>query len=828
MMSAGFETRGMPEARWGGKGQQLHLLQQLGLPVPDFWVIPAEWSEQHVHGMPAALREQIAVELQVRGWLDCPLAVRSSAEGEDAAQASFAGVFCSELNIRGVAAVCAAVEAVWASLDTPAAQAYRQRFALPQSQRMAVVVMPLLPALASGVAFTCDPRTGREDRLVVHANWGLGEALVAGEVDADEYVFAEDREDCWRLETQHIGSKRVQRQPLPAGGTAAVAVSSVQATQPVLTSAQAEELAALVWDAAQALDVANPCYDLEWVWDGQRFWLVQARPVTRRPLYTYPALQGQPAVWTRGNTGEVMPEPLSPMDWCFSRRGVSDLLTQGWQLAGVALLPGAQRACLLHGRLYLNASLMQWECWDGIGLTPARMNALMGGHQPEIAVAAPTWRERMQRGVNTLRYLFKAPAMRRRGEQEIAQAHALAEASWMAPLPVGLSAVQEALMPLMRPAREFHGMHFLQGSGGGSLSFLLEQLECYFPGESEGLASALLASGEPSVTAQQGHALLDLAQLAQECGAQGGDFVHHPRFSAAFTAFLHTYGHRGHYETYLRNPRWRDEPEKLLALLPSLATCDLVQLRQRQQIASEQAWQRVNRVVPWWRRPVLRRLVQAANQECNQREAARSAIIALLAAARRLWLALGESLVQVQLLGAADEIFLLTPAELLRFQQGQLAGQGLQARAQQRRMVFDHWCAQDAPEWWTQATPGVVHLGAEEVESTSQATQIWRGVATGTGVARGRVRRLQHPAEGAALLPGEILLAPSTDPGWTPLFLKAAGLVVERGGYLSHGAIVAREFALPAVVNLPGILAQLQDGDEIEVDGQRGEVRRIG
>ena len=98
---------------------------------------------------------------------------------------------------------------------------------------------------------------------------------------------------------------------------------------------------------------------------------------------------------------------------------------------------------------------------------------------------------------------------------------------------------------------------------------------------------------------------------------------------------------------------------------------------------------------------------------------------------------------------------------------------------------------------------------------------------TGTGVGRGRVRVLRHPDQGTELLPGEVLVAPSTDPGWTPLFLKAAGLVVETGGYLSHGAIVARELALPAVVNLPGILGVLRDGDEVEVDGRSGAVRRL-
>jgi pyruvate,water dikinase len=119
------------------------------------------------------------------------------------------------------------------------------------------------------------------------------------------------------------------------------------------------------------------------------------------------------------------------------------------------------------------------------------------------------------------------------------------------------------------------------------------------------------------------------------------------------------------------------------------------------------------------------------------------------------------------------------------------------------------------------------------LRSTSEKGQkstagLYCGVATGTGRARGKVRRLRHPAEGLALQAGEILVAPSTDPGWTPLFLKAAGLVVETGGYLSHGAIVAREFALPAVVNLPGIFAALQDGDLVEVNGGDGTVRRVG
>jgi hypothetical protein len=168
----------------GGKGKQLGLLCHYGLPVPDFFVIPAAWSRQRGGAFPPSLQDLLQAELAARGWLDTPLAARSSAVGEDAAAASFAGIFLSRLNIRGLSALTVAVGEIWASLDSPTAAAYRERLDIGGEPAMAVVVMPLLPAVASGIAFTCDPVSGREDRIVVQANWGLGESLVGGEAAA--------------------------------------------------------------------------------------------------------------------------------------------------------------------------------------------------------------------------------------------------------------------------------------------------------------------------------------------------------------------------------------------------------------------------------------------------------------------------------------------------------------------------------------------------------------------------------------------------------------------------------------------------------------------
>jgi pyruvate,water dikinase len=690
---------------------------------------------------------------------------------------------------------------------------------------MAVIVMPMVAAQASGIAFTCDPLNGRFDRVVVQAQWGLGESLVAGQAAGDEYVFVENAASEWHLLERRAGSKQTISVALAGGGTASQAVAPERAAGFVFEADQAEHLANLLYDAAIALDFVAPFYDLEWAWDGLRFWLTQARPVTARPYRSYDALRGQPAIWTRGNTCEVMPEPLSPCDWAFSRWGVNSLLEQGWKLCRYPLLPGVQRAGLFHGRLYLEASMLQWEAWDAIGLPPGQLNALMGGHQPEIAVSPPSWHQRLVRLGRMLRYLVLAPGQRRRGMAAVARVHATAGQARQTPLPNDAAGLARLLRQQALAAGAEVEMHFLQGSGGGTLSLLVPMLDKAFPGEGEALLAALLAGGEPSVTAQQGYDLLALARLAKspECYGQPEKS---PKFQKAFAEFLEKYGHRGHYETYYRSPRLREQPELLLAQIAALADVDEAALRQRQQAARDRAWVKVASRLPWWRCLLLRQMLKAANQECNQREAARSAIVASLDAARRTILAAAQLGVEQGALRQVEDCFLGMPSEAFRVLAGDLPAAGMLARVLEREAIFKAWAQQEAPEYLLIDAVGSPQAPARPAGREAGDGTLWRGVATGTGAARGRVRVLRHPAERERLLPGEILVAPSTDPGWTPLFLQAAGLIVETGGYMSHGAIVAREFALPAVVNLPGIMAMLRDGDEVEVDGLRGEVRR--
>lgn len=282
----------------GGKGWQLAMMARMGVPVPDGFVLSAQASRERAADgdLSPSARQALRQALEARGWLNLPLALRSSAPQEDSAGASFAGIHLSCLNVRGADAAFAAARRIWDSAAMPQARAYRERLGLAGDGGMAVVVMPLIEARVSGIAFTRDPVGGRHDEMLIHANWGLGEALVSGQAEGDEYRLREDATTLsWRLAASRIGAKRQASRPLADGqGTGLRPTRDDEARAATLTPAQAEALGAIARDAARALDYSAQGHDLEWAWDGQRFWILQARPITAAARHAYDGLRGQP------------------------------------------------------------------------------------------------------------------------------------------------------------------------------------------------------------------------------------------------------------------------------------------------------------------------------------------------------------------------------------------------------------------------------------------------------------------------------------------------------------------------------------------------------
>lgn len=828
----------------GGKGWQLALLAELGIPVPPGFVIRASAAPTcgRDEPLPASLLTELSNELARRGWKEKPLAVRSSAYAEDSTRASFAGIHHSSLNVRGADAVVAAVQAVRDSRWTPAAEAYRQRLGIDAADTgMAVIVMPLLPAVAAGIAFTCDPVSGCDDEFVIHANWGLGETLVGDQAQGDEYRLRE-RYSNGQLELigKRRGSKRCMSVTVESGGTALRETPLEMVDRDVLDVEQVLELGELVRDVSSTLDYTAPYHDIEWVWDGERFWIVQARPVTKRRHLTYPALTQQPVLWSRGNSRDVVPDPLSAMDWSVLRTMLERMITRTHAVGGYRVLSGLRRIALRSGRLYFDTSILQWEVYDAFGVQPHAYNQLLGGHHADIDVPQPRWNNRLAWLARSLRFGSRSLWPRLRAGAIFSRVHRQMARLRARELPSDPLALAQHLREQLKLMRGADDLFLLQASG--SALFLLSDLaERYCPGEGYALAAALMAGGDPSVTAEQGYALMDLARLAaaepetlawlrsprREASAWARQLAADSPFRRAFDAFLERYGHRAVYESYLRHPRWREAPDYLLDSVLQLLDSDPQALRERQKGASAQARRRLRQALPWRVRACLPFLVRIATTERNLREGARSALTAYAEPVRRYVLALGQRRKGPNGLESVEDIFNLTLPEVFALAEGRLLAQVAARRAARRRDYLLACSMQVVPEVVIEQDGMAMPAKPAASATNVGANDSWRGITVGSGHAEGVAYVARHPTEAMDMHPRAILVAPSTDPSWTPAFLRASALVMETGGYLSHGAIVAREFGIPAVSNLPGIIDSIRSGDRLEVDGGNSTVRRL-
>lgn len=852
--------------RWGssvvgGKGYQLGRLARYGFSVPDGVVISTRAYRQAMQqsdrdGRPLAMRAKDAgmdagaleaVRLQIqaqsieselrqaleaavreRGWSDKALAVRSSSATEDSHAASFAGIHLSVLNVVGSAAIEKAIKAVWASLWTPQAVAYRHRMCVAgggDEPEMAVVLMPMVKAVAAGIGFSCDPRTGRTDRLLVTAVPGLAEELVAGKVNGDEYELA-------------VGPTRRDQLSL-------LELRQVPGRAPCLSVQQVLKLGALVQAVAYALDYTTPWYDIEWVWDGADFQVVQARPVTAKPSYTYPALRGHAPLWSNANVRDVMPLVVPAGPWENMSHLMRLMFAQLYRAAGYAPLHGVDYAALFHGRVYLSLATVQWEAFDALGLPPAETNRMVGGHQGMLDVGRSNPAQRLRTTARLIRYVLTQGRLRKYGTRQIDQALAQCQRWRDTDLhALGDEALVELGETVYRYTVEQDGLMFLQTNGGSSVGGLLRIVERFLSGRGQSVVAGLLADGIPSVSLQQSLDLQALATLAaadpatriwlerlQESGERtvGRDWIDElPPASPlreGMTLFLNKYGHRGVYESHLQLPRWREEPGYLFVQLATLLGGDLRVFEARRARTKAHAQSLLTDNAPLWARLVIRSMLNAANVEQNAREAARSALTAIGEISRLIYLEKGRRAVVAGVLERVDQVFHLSDTEFAD------AIGGVRPVPSIRNLLHDREAL--SAEWQAMAAPGLVDVGTHataKVVPTPVSTTIsgrrggWQGIPVGAGVAEGHARSIRHPNQGHLLQRGEVLIAPSTDPAWTPIFLRVAGLVLETGGYTSHGAIVAREFGLPAVVNVPGILELVPDGQRIRVNGDDGSV----
>ena len=337
--------------------------------------------------IPSYIRDVLVTRLKTIGILDKPVAVRSSASAEDSGRASFAGIHESFLNVRGADDILSAVKGCYASLWTPRAVAYRRKMNFSDEEMsQAVVIMEMVEARAAGVAFTCDPQTGREDIFNVSANYGLGESVVNGMIEPDTYYLDVSAFSAMpQLIAKKIGSKQGMTVARAGGGTHFVPGEDMARRQ-ALPDEKIVKLGLLLTRIFESLGECEAHQDVEWAFDGQDFFILQARPVTALPVYTFEAIKNKTRVFSNGNYREAVPMVLSPLHRKVMKNIIDTIQYTTFSIPGYPMPEGFQFSRLTKGRLYCDISALQWAYYDSTGTLPRDFNPFWGGHQPDIEI----------------------------------------------------------------------------------------------------------------------------------------------------------------------------------------------------------------------------------------------------------------------------------------------------------------------------------------------------------------------------------------------------------------------------------------------------------
>ena len=787
------------------------------------------------------------------------VAVRSSATAEDLPEMSFAGQQDTYLNVIGDEPLLIAVVNCWSSLWTARAISYRERNGVAHVDvALAVVVQQMVESEASGVLFTANPLTGLRAETVIDATVGLGEALVSGQVEPDHFVVD--------MSTGHIisrtlGAKALSVRSRPGGGT--VTTPEHPTATPALTDAQIQALAALGQQVSALYD--DTPQDIEWALANDTLYLLQARPITS--LFPVPAGLSADPLRAMLSFGAVqgMLDPITPL----GRSLIEHLVAAGAQLFSMTVKAETQNALFTAGeRLWINLTpllhntvgrrimpgITSWvdpgggaaldAVWHDPRLQPTRHGVSRAAAWHITHFAAPL------AGLVLLNLLF--PDRRRRFIVERGE-HLLRVAAERCAAIQGEPRVRLAALAVFAPA--FLTEHlpptfrlFVSGVASGMASFnLVKTLTRRLPGIPDDRFLEITRGLPNNPTTEMDLALWQISQVIRGDAASRTIFDSQSgaALAAAYRAgalpaaaqqalepFMARYGSRGLAEIDLGRPRWSEDPAHVMDVVAGyLRITDAEQAPDavfaRGAASSTAVVDELVAAARRGRRGWLRaKLVQFAAGRARTlmalRESPKFFAVRLFGLIRAELLSVGQELAADGELGAPDDLFYLSFAELAAYAAGEPAGwAGLIAkrrdayRREARRRQVPRLLLSDGRAFYAGLGP------AGSADGASLA-----GSPVSPGSVEGFVRVVLDPRR-AELLPGEIMVCPGTDPSWTPLFLTAAGLVMEVGGLMTHGAVVAREYGIPAVVGVDRATERLRTGQRIALNGSTGKIRLL-
>lgn len=851
-------SRAKATGRFGSKATNLGRLLRLGMPTPGGVVIDDSAHQSHLrragvlgevrrlHARLDRITPQEAAEesLKLRDRIAATplhpalqreldnyceqqlresMVVRSSAVGEDGDQLSFAGQLESILNISSGAALTEAIKRTWASLWSQRALLYAQHFGV-RPQHMGVIIQGQVNARLSGVLFTRDPQGRHPDSMLIEYCEGLGDRLVDGAVDPIRLRI--DRSDLSVI-ADSTGTPAVDLDP--------------------------GDEAALVTLARMALEVEaqfGGAQDIEWCVDqARRPILLQSRPITG-PRIVH---------WSNANIAENYPDPVTPFLFSIVKpaytayfRGIGRGLgvpssvfeRNAWAVGNIVGLHG--------GRLYYNVTAIHelQQLVPGGGHLNRFFNHFVGTN------SAPAQRPGKQANAGRLWPLLRVACIagwrHLRLGQGIRQFERRIDRFARDTHPASLGSKSAAV--LADDLREFLDIRMNRwrdpGLADNAAMVCYGMLKEKAPTLHNGLLKGLpgLASIEPvrelwklsrRIRADAPLAAL-FATATYEGVAQALATSEHRAFREEFDRYLDQWGFRFSGELMLTTPTPRENPLPVLRLLqtyvnePALDPDAQIaaQAASREAMTASMA-RELTPVAAWRAMPLLSRanrfrlLLRATHATIRFRERARMKQALLYTRLRHIALAAGERLVQCGAIAGRDDVFMLTIDEVLcalgggNGRQPELASRVAMRRRQLEDDVRlrppDHLSLPEGEHWLPSAQP-------ENPVTAAGQSSLLRGLGASAGLATGEAAVLLDVARAEELRPGQILVTRQTDPGWATVFFLARGLVVERGGMLSHGAIIAREYGIPAVIGVADATRLIRNGNTVSVDGNSGQV----
>ena len=829
----------------GGKAAELNRLIRCGMPVPDAFIVTTDAFRLHFPGAapgqrppaPAvqpALAQAVDAASARHFQPDAFLAVRSSSVSEDGIRSSFAGQHDTYYYIP-IGGVTGAVSDCWLSLWSAEAESYRARHAVTDGSgpfAMAVIVQRMVQAKRSGVCFTTDPTGRHPEQVCIEATWGLGAALVDGRVSPDRLVM--DRSG--NLLRRHVGRKRHQvasalRHPRE---TRLEPVPSHQQTQPVLSEQQAREV------LTRSLDAERLCgcpQDVEWAYEDDTLYLLQSRPITTLgtpspapPGGAIPRSQTRPRApsgrWVLFKPlAENFTDPLTPMS--------VDLLHR-------VLPPGGR---FINGRYYLNLDAARRACpfrWSTSELIDV---LLLRGEVPRLSL---DWRRAplVAFGLGAA-YLAdgigwqRTAHLTRDGLREYALLCERLRAADAPDVPQALRRLVLGSHPFEPIGRMAYYVNVSAGRYFLLLGLLEKLVDRYAPNFDRHLLSQLCSGDGGTFSRQLVEGVRGLAEVAREDPELTGRLTAadprglletlaslsgtHP-FMTALEAFLETFGHRCMREMEMGVPRWREDPLPLLLMVRGYlrAPPSRPQDAHALHLAARNA---LRDALPGrWQQHLADYLIGRVRYYTSLREDTRHYHAMAMDVTRGKLLDLEQRLIADGRLRLAGDLFYLTWEEAVALRSKRLDWHDVADRIRQRRRRERDLIRAGVAECLGLEATGPVSLPTAD---GAEGGAVLTGQCASPGSAEGRVRIVMDPATANDLLAGDVLVAPYTDPAWTPLFPLAAAVVVEVGSFLSHAGTVAREYGIPCLVDVVDCTTRLREGQRVRVFASEGRLEVI-